>query len=119
MKRHEDISVRTPERVSKARVGVTEEVIRSWFTSLQNFIEENDLQNLMGDPSRIFNADETCVQLCPSSGKVIGVNRMEEHLRGCSWTGKVKFNFFGYLWSERELCGSNDHLPLQTSEGHY
>ena len=67
------MSIRTPERVSKARAGVTEKNIRDWFLRLNNYIEENNLQEMMRDPSRIFNCDETCIRLCPDTGKVLGM----------------------------------------------
>ena len=28
---------------------------------------------MMEDPSRVFNADETCIRLCPDTGKVLGI----------------------------------------------
>ena len=36
MRRHKDIAIRTPERVSKARTGITETSIKGWFSDLRN-----------------------------------------------------------------------------------
>ena len=49
----------------------------------------------MGDPSRIFNADETCVQLCPSSGKVIGVTGWKNIYEVAPGPEKSNLTFLG------------------------
>ena len=72
LKRHKDVSIRTPERVSKARVGVSEDAIREWFSLLNDYLK-NNLEGMMGNPSRILNCDEICIQLCPSTGKVLSI----------------------------------------------
>ena len=70
--RHKDISVRIPERVSKARVGVTEEAIREWFKELHTNLAAINALDVLENPDRIFNTDETCIQLAPEkTGKVI------------------------------------------------
>ena len=72
MKRHKDIAVRVPERVSKARACVTESNVREWFQDLRMNLAQLNALDIMNDPTRIFNTDETCIQLAPSTGKVIG-----------------------------------------------
>lgn len=59
--RHPEISMRKPERVSKARVGVTEKAIRAWFADLIQFLKDEDQEDVFSDPSRVFNSDETCI----------------------------------------------------------
>ena len=46
---------------------------RKWFEDLRKNLEELGVSNVMLDPTRIFNTDETCVQLCSGleSGKNI------------------------------------------------
>ena len=73
LKRHPVLSIRTPERVSKARASVTEDGIRTWFTTLKSEVMELDALDIFSDPSRVFNADESNLQLCPKTGKVVGV----------------------------------------------
>ena len=36
-------------------------------------MEEMGVADIFDDPSRVYNTDETCIQLCPSTGKVIGI----------------------------------------------
>ena len=73
MKRHPRLAIRTPQRVSKARASVTEKSIREWFSELQQNIDENNWGSIFQDPSRVFNSDESCIQLCPKTGKVVGM----------------------------------------------
>lgn len=71
LKRHQEISLREAETINKARAVVTEESVRLWFRELNTFLEANDLQDLMKDPNRIFNGDESGFALCPKTGKVL------------------------------------------------
>lgn len=55
---------------------MTETSIRLWFSELYRNLTDDGLLDIMNDPSRIFNADEASVQLCPKSSKVIGMRGM-------------------------------------------
>ena len=72
-KRHPNIAVRIPERVSKGRARVTEATIRNWFLKLSNYLDEIGQSSILEDPNRIFNSDETGVVLCPKARKVISL----------------------------------------------
>ncbi|XP_072390016.1 uncharacterized protein [Diabrotica undecimpunctata] len=72
LKRHPEISQREAEGINRARASVTEESIRSWFTTLQKYLEDNGFQDILEDSSRIFNGDESGFSLCPKTGKVLG-----------------------------------------------
>jgi hypothetical protein len=50
---------------------VSEENIRKWFNKVQEYIRENNLEDIMDDPSRIFNGDETGFQISQSAGRVL------------------------------------------------
>ena len=73
MNRHKELTVRTPERVSKARAGISKVFIERWFDELKANLEKLNAQNLMENPKRVYNLDETNLQLCPDTGKVIGI----------------------------------------------
>lgn len=72
LKRHPEIFQSEAEGINKARALITEEYIRSWFCTLQKYLEDNNFQDVLEDPSRIFNGDESGFSLCPTSGKVLG-----------------------------------------------
>lgn len=71
LRRHPKVSLRTPEGVSDASSKVSERDIRDWFKNIAEYFEGKDLSDVLGDPTRIYNADETSFQLCPKTGKVL------------------------------------------------
>lgn len=71
LKRHKDLSLREAEGLTKARSIITEEYIRKWFRDLIQFLEENNALDVLEDPSRILNGDETSFLMCPKAGKVL------------------------------------------------
>nr|CAI5857573.1 unnamed protein product [Callosobruchus analis] len=72
LRRHPNITQRNTEIISKARASVTEENIRNWFAELRDYLIEEHNEELLENPHRIFNADETGVTTCPKTGKVLG-----------------------------------------------
>ncbi|KAJ8952002.1 hypothetical protein NQ318_023442 [Aromia moschata] len=72
LKRKPAISKRNAEIILKARVSVTESEIREWFEGVRLFLEQEGCLDILQDADRIYNADETGVQLCPKTGKVLG-----------------------------------------------
>ena len=62
---------RTSEVVTVASSGVSEENIRKWFDEVQEYIRENNLEEVMDDTSRIFYGDETGFQICPSTSSFL------------------------------------------------
>lgn len=71
LRRNPELSERTPENISKGRAAVTEEGIRKWFAELMKHLEEINASDILTDPDRIFNGDETSFYICPKTGKVI------------------------------------------------
>lgn len=69
--RHPDLSIRTAESVTKASSNISEKDIRSWFSTNEQYLKEKNWFDVLKEPSRIFNADETCFLLCPKGDKVI------------------------------------------------
>lgn len=73
LKRYPEISERVPEKLSKVRATVPEQQIRQCFKEVLDTLKEVDATEVLDDPSRIFNLDETAFFLCPKSGKVLGI----------------------------------------------
>lgn len=70
MGRHKVLSQKKAEYINGARGSVTEQAIRRWFS---NVIETlGDHGDVLNDPSRVFNMDETAFQLSPKTNLVIG-----------------------------------------------
>ncbi|XP_046674889.1 uncharacterized protein LOC124363674 [Homalodisca vitripennis] len=72
LKRHPNIAKDNTEIISKARASVTEPQIREWFSELKNYLKDVNAEDILNDPTRIFNLDETGMCTCPKSGKVLG-----------------------------------------------
>ena len=113
MKRHHTLSLRTPERVSRARAEVTEQSIRTWFGDLITNVMELDAMDIFDDPSRIFNSDETCVQLCPKSGKVIGIRGSKNVYEIAPGTEKSNLTFLATVSADGKLIAPLIIYPYQ------
>jgi len=72
LQRHPEISKRNTEIISKSRASVTETAISQWFSELKKFIDDKNIMDMMTDPNRIYNADETGMRTCMKSGLVLG-----------------------------------------------
>lgn len=71
LQRHPEIVHRTAEGISKGRAIITEELIRKWFKELREYLKEINAEDVIKDPRRILNGDETSFNLCPKTGKVL------------------------------------------------
>ncbi|CAG9568022.1 unnamed protein product [Danaus chrysippus] len=71
LRQNPELSERTPENISNGRAAVTEAGIRKWFAELMKHLEDINASDILIDPDRIFNGDETSFYICPKTGKVI------------------------------------------------
>ncbi|CAH4034442.1 unnamed protein product [Pieris brassicae] len=69
--RHPAIVFRTSEGVTQSSAYVSESDIRKWFSEIHDYLSQNNLLNIFNEPSRIYNCDESGLQLCPRTGKVL------------------------------------------------
>ena len=75
MRRHPEIAIHEPENVTAVRACVTEGATRGRFEKARNYLSSHEgsaFEQIMADPRRILNTDETSFSLCPKSGKVLG-----------------------------------------------
>jgi hypothetical protein len=97
LRRHQELTERQPEAVTLASTNVSEADIRSWFQQIETYLKEEDLFQILDDPIRVFNSDETNFQLCPKTKKVIaprGTRNVYEVDRGqAKFTLTVLFTF--------------------------
>ncbi|XP_055637190.1 uncharacterized protein LOC129775931 isoform X3 [Toxorhynchites rutilus septentrionalis] len=71
LRRHREITFRTPETESSASSEVKEGDIRRWFSNLTSYLEENNLMSAASDATRIYNGDETPFFLHPQTKAVL------------------------------------------------
>ncbi|XP_021706387.1 uncharacterized protein LOC110678102 [Aedes aegypti] len=67
MRRNPGFSYRTPEAISSAGGRVSEKDIRGWFQMIDDWLTKNGLREVLDDPARVFNGDETSFYLHPKS----------------------------------------------------
>ena len=113
MKRHSILSVRTPERVSKARAGITEEDIRAWFACLKDEMVKINALDVFDDPSRVCNSDESNLQLCPKTGKVIGPKGWKNVYELTPGPDKSTLTFLGTFSASGEIICPAIIYPYQ------
>ena len=105
--RYPEIVERTNEVVTIASSCVSEENIGKWFDEVQEYIRENNLEEVMNDPSSIFNGEETGFQICPSTGHVL----LQKGGKECvfNWRGIIqgKYNCNVFIFSELEKMSSD------------
>uniref|UniRef100_A0A182PV98 DDE-1 domain-containing protein n=1 Tax=Anopheles epiroticus TaxID=199890 RepID=A0A182PV98_9DIPT len=73
MKRHNHLCFRKPETITSASSRVSEKDIKCWFQSIKEWLKMNDMYEVLSDPSRIFNGDETAFNLHRKTKEVIAV----------------------------------------------
>ena len=103
MRRNPNLSIRTPERVSRARSRITKASIKEWFSNLDKNLTELNHRDVLEDPTRIFNSDETCIQLCPKTGKVIGVKGWKNIYELSPGPEKSNLTFLGTFRADGEI----------------
>lgn len=83
-------SFRTPEALSQSRKRVTKSSILQWFTSAREFFGEADAADILQDPTRNFNLDESGFSLSPATGQVLAI-RGSQNVSGTT-SSKAKEN---------------------------
>lgn len=71
MRRHPDIALRKTEAITAASSKISETDIKKWFADIYVYLQEKGYSDILKDPNRIFNGDETNFQLCPQNKKVL------------------------------------------------
>lgn len=72
LKRHPAISQRHAEYIDLSRSRVTEAAIRKWHSDLHDYLMNENVVDILQDPDRILNSDESGFQTNPASGVVLG-----------------------------------------------
>lgn len=110
MRRHSHLSLKNAEALEKYRSQLTEEYIHSWFSDLELFLKHCSATDILNDPSRIINADESGFSLCPKTGKVLGIQQKDLNIVK---TGNNKENITTLITftTDARLCPPLDIFP--------
>ncbi|XP_063215801.1 uncharacterized protein LOC134527237 [Bacillus rossius redtenbacheri] len=71
LKRNPGLTLRTAQNLTSSRAAVSQEQISAWFREVYKYLEENKLEDVLSDPRRIFNGDESAFFLNPKGNKVL------------------------------------------------
>ena len=110
-KRHPELRIRCPERVSKARAAVTEVSIREWFNVLQANLEYLGIKDILDDPKRVFNTDETNIQLSTKTGNVISIKGWKNVYEIAPAPEKSTLTFLGTFSASGEIVAPTLVFP--------
>ncbi|KAJ8966914.1 hypothetical protein NQ317_009497 [Molorchus minor] len=70
-KKNPELSRRTVQNLTITRASVTGEQLKNWFQEIHTYLQENNYVDILQNPQRIFNADETAFFLNPKGEKVL------------------------------------------------
>ncbi|KAL5015099.1 hypothetical protein ScPMuIL_009369 [Solemya velum] len=102
MKRHPEISERSPIQLGKERAVLSKETVGRWFDDFKEYMNVTANQELLKDPTRLYNADESGFPLCPKTGRVLGAKG-----------SKVVYNFTSSNKTEITV------MACMSASGHY
>ncbi|CAG5014492.1 unnamed protein product [Parnassius apollo] len=71
LKRHPTLIPRNSERVTKANASIAECDIKKWFQEIRNHLTSENHLDIVQDPRRVFNADETGFQAYPTTARIL------------------------------------------------
>ncbi|CAH0560708.1 unnamed protein product [Brassicogethes aeneus] len=71
LKRNPEISNRVAQNLTSSRAAVKKESIEKWFTEVYSYLQQSNSEDILQDPCRVFNADETAFFLNPKGSKVL------------------------------------------------
>lgn len=70
-RRHPSVAEKKCQNLTYARANITEEGLREWFGEVRQYLTKTGNEDILDDPSRIYNMDESGFFLNPEPGKVI------------------------------------------------
>lgn len=90
LKRHPIIAKRMAQNLTKSRAAVTEIKLKAWHAEVRKYCEDNDLLEVLNDPTRVFNVDEKGFIMTPKNEVVLArrgqkavYNRSENDEKEC------------------------------------
>lgn len=77
-KKRKNLSIRIPDKLSKASANISKENIKGWFKTVEDFVSQHpDYSEALKNKKRVFNADESMLVLNPTSQKVLAPKGMK------------------------------------------
>lgn len=70
-RRHPKVVEKQCQNLTSARANITEAGLRGWYAEVQRYLTNEGIMDILDDPTRVFNMDESGFYLNPNPGKVI------------------------------------------------
>ena len=102
-KRHPSLTFTTPKALSTARKNISTHVIKQWSRDLITYFFEDGVLEILSDPSRLFNIDESGVVLSPKHGKVLAEKRDKVVFEEAGLHHKTNITVLGNVCAKREI----------------
>lgn len=77
LKRHPQVCQRHAETINTARASVSEDSIREWHKEIKKYLVSENAEDILDDPTRILNSDESGFATNPKTGLVLGPRGMK------------------------------------------
>lgn len=71
LKRNPSVKPRKPEALSTASTNISEADIRKWWNNIDSYLKINGYDDIIKNPSRVGNCDESMFEFNPKPGKVL------------------------------------------------
>lgn len=71
LKRNPVLKSRKPEALSGASANVSENDLRNWWSGINQYMDNNNFLDIINDPTRVANCDESMFEFNPKPTKVI------------------------------------------------
>ena len=79
--RHPDLVYRKPECIGSGRGNVSPRRIYKWFDDFEAYLSEQNAISVLEEPNRIFNTDETGIQLGGRLGDMVLAEVSQKHVQ--------------------------------------
>ncbi|KAJ4425929.1 hypothetical protein ANN_27555 [Periplaneta americana] len=73
LRRNPEITLRTSQNLTKSHSEVTALKLKNWFEEVALYLSQNSFSDVLKDPNRIFNCDESAFFLNPKGSKVLAM----------------------------------------------
>lgn len=90
--------------MTSASANVSESDIRKWFTGIYKYLEDENMINILQDPKRIFNGDETGFSLCPKTKTVLAARGTKDVYEVATGNAKENITVMFTFNAEGDMC---------------
>lgn len=103
LSRNPSVTLRAPEAVTQASAAVSEKDLRGWFNQIEKYLTDEGVRDILNNPTRVFNGDESNFQLCPKNKKVLApkgarnIYEVDKGLAKSSLTVMFTFSAMGLI----------------------